>query len=38
LRADFPLRDVLDVGSFHGRAILGAEQIFKQNLDGLGDA
>ncbi len=37
-RADFPFRHVLDVGRLHGRAVFGAQQVFEQNLDGIGDA
>ncbi len=37
-RADFPFRDVLDIGRLDGRAVFGAQQIFEQNLDGIGNA
>ena len=33
-----PLGDVFDVGALDGGAVFKAQQVFEQNLDGIGDA
>ena len=38
LGADFPFRDVLDIGCLDGGAVFSAQQVFDQNLDGIGNA